>query len=157
MEPGWQYPELYAYAEDWFKKELPRLRKQKGIRIPPAGTEEFAKFKALYVPPYDPSKFPNKWRKMEGDRPSRTLLAHLGKDSYSHIHYDSSQGRTISVREGARLQSFPDGFILDGTINPGFKQIGNAVPALMSYAIALEIRAALQLPEVRDIRKGTLL
>ena len=157
MGAGWQYPELYAFAEDWFKKELPLLRKKKELNVPPVGTEEFAKFKARYVPPYDPSKFPNKWRKMERDRPSRTLLAHLGKDSYSHIHYDSLQGRTISVREGARLQSFPDGFILDGTINPGFKQVGNAVPALMAYAIALEIRAALNLPKVMDIRKGTLL
>ena len=45
-----------------------------------------------------------------------------GKDSYSHIHYDSEQARTISVREAARLQSFPDGFVFCGTMNP-------AVPA----------------------------
>ena len=68
MKPGWQYPELYAYAEEWFKKELPKLRK-KGIAIPPVGTEEYAAFKALYVPPYDPSKFPNKWRE-NGGRPA---------------------------------------------------------------------------------------
>ena len=67
---------------------------------------------AAYVPPYDVSKFPNKWRKMEPDLPARTLMAHLGKDSYSHIHYDSQQARTISVREAARPpQSFPDGFV----------------------------------------------
>ena len=40
-------------------------------------------------------------------------MAHLGKDGYSHIHYDSAQARTISVREAARLQSFPDGFQMD--------------------------------------------
>ncbi len=49
--------------------------------------------------------------------PARTLLAHLGKDSYSHIHYDSKQARTISVREAARFQSFPDGFVFSGTMN----------------------------------------
>jgi len=156
MKPGWQYPELYEYAENWFTAaKLPEL-KRNGVKIPRPGTDAYALFKARYVPPYDPSKFPNKWRKMEADRPSRTLLAHLGKDSYSHIHYDSTQGRTISVREAARLQSFPDGFVLNGTINPAFKQIGNAVPALMSYAIALQIRKALGLGVVLDIREGTL-
>jgi DNA (cytosine-5)-methyltransferase 1 len=93
---------------------------------------------------------------MEANLPSRTLLAHLGKDSYSHIHFDSTQGRTISVREAARLQSFPDGFLLDGAMNSAFKQIGNAVPALMSYAIALQIRRALGLAKITDIREGTL-
>src|SRR6185503_18510053 len=86
-----------------------------------------ATLRKTYVPPYDPSKFPNKWRKMEPNLPARTLMAHLGKDSYSHIHYDSDQARTISVREAARLQSFPDGFVLRGTMNPALKQIGNAV------------------------------
>ncbi|MBP5090900.1 DNA cytosine methyltransferase, partial [Pseudomonas chlororaphis] len=55
---------------------------------------------------------------------------------YSHIHYDSTQARTISVREAARLQSFPDGFRFSGTMNPAFKQIGNAVPPLMAKALA---------------------
>ena len=53
-----------------------------------------------------------------------------------HIHWDSEQGRTISVREAARLQGFPDGFVFEGTMNPAFRQIGNAVPPLMAAAIA---------------------
>lgn len=89
-------------------------------------------------------KFPNKWRKMEADQPARTLMAHLGKDGYSHIHYDSSQSRTISVREAARLQSFPDGFVFQGPMNPAFRQIGNAVPPLMSKALAEIIIQELQ-------------
>ena len=95
----------------------------------------FLSVKSRFVPPYDPSKFPNKWRKMNPDQPARTLMAHLGKDSYSHIHYDGTQARTISVREAARLQSFPDGFRFAGTMNPGFRQVGNAVPPLLSFAI----------------------
>jgi DNA (cytosine-5)-methyltransferase 1 len=63
-------------------------------------------------------------------------MAHLGKDCYSHIHYDDRQARTISVREAARLQSFPDGFRFSGTMNPAFKQIGNAVPPLIAHAMA---------------------
>src|SRR3954454_24514142 len=103
------------------------------------GSAEYERLKDSIVPPYDAAKFPNKWRKMEADQPARTLMAHLGKDSYSHIHYDSEQARTISVREAARLQSFPDGFVFEGTMNPALRQIGNAVPPLMAKAIAEEI------------------
>ena len=66
-------------------------------------------------------------------------MAHLSKDSYSHIHYDNEQARTISVREAARLQSFPDGFIFKGAMNQAFQQIGNAVPPLLAKAIATEM------------------
>jgi len=99
-------------------------------------SSEYKALKDSIVPPYDASKFPNKWRKMWRDQPARTLMAHLGKDGYSHIHYDSNQARTISVREAARLQSFPDGFRFSGTMNPAFKQIGNAVPPLLAKALA---------------------
>jgi DNA (cytosine-5)-methyltransferase 1 len=90
---------------------------------------------------------------MERDEPARTLMAHLGKDSYSHIHYDSWQARTISVREAARLQSFPDGFVFCGSMNAGFRQIGNAVPPLLAYALARQIRRQLGLRQRPDIRK----
>ena len=73
---------------------------------------------------------------MEPDFPARTVTAHLGKDTYSHIHYDSAQARTISVREAARLQSFPDGFTFKGRMNAAFRQIGDAVPPLLAYAVA---------------------
>ncbi|WP_143296069.1 DNA cytosine methyltransferase, partial [Burkholderia pseudomallei] len=73
-----------------------------------------------------------------------TLMAHLGKDSYSHIHYDSRQARTISVREAARLQSFPDGFRFAGTMNPAFRQIGNAVPPLLAKALAAQMMQTLK-------------
>ena len=70
-------------------------------------------------------------------------MAHIGKDTYSHIHYDGRQARTISVREAARLQSFPDGFRFEGTMNPAFRQIGNAVPPLMAFELAKIIRVSL--------------
>lgn len=140
MKPGDQYPEAYQIAVRLFQKKLRAYnRKNPNSKIKP-GSEEYEKLFQQVVPPYDPAKFPNKWRKMEADAPARTLMAHLGKDSYSHIHYDSKQKRTISVREAARLQSFPDGFMFAGTMNPAFKQIGNAVPPLLSKAIAMNMR-----------------
>lgn len=135
LKPGDEYPEALATAEMMFKEALQWVAAETGKR-PRAGSKQWKELRAAIVPPYDPSKFPNKWRKMEADTPSRTLLAHLGKDSYSHIHYDSSQARTISVREAARLQSFPDGFKFCGTMNPAFRQIGNAVPPLLAQALA---------------------
>ena len=139
MKPGDQYPEAYQIAVRLFQKKLRAYnRKNPNSKIKP-GSEEYEKLFQQVVPPYDPAKFPNKWRKMEADAPARTLMAHLGKDGYSHIHYDSKQKRTISVREAARLQSFPDGFMFAGTMNPAFKQIGNAVPPLLSKAIAINM------------------
>ena len=133
MNPGDQYPEAHLHAENMFKEEL-EDRRRKGRPVQD-GSEGWTTLRRELVPPYDHRKFPNKWRKLESDKPARTLMAHLEKDSYSHIHYDSAQARTISVREAARLQSFPDGFVFHGTMNPAFRQIGNAVPPLLAKAI----------------------
>ncbi|PZP44838.1 MAG: DNA cytosine methyltransferase [Azospirillum brasilense] len=141
MNPGDQYPEAHRHALDMLEEKLAELRR--GGKAVRPGSAVYEQLKKSIVPPYDASKFPNKWRKMWRDQPARTLMAHLGKDSYSHIHYDSAQARTISVREAARLQSFPDGFVFSGTMNPAFRQIGNAVPPLMAKALAAMIARAL--------------
>jgi DNA (cytosine-5)-methyltransferase 1 len=136
MKHGDQYPEAFTLANLMLEEKVSEL-KRRGVKV---GNAMLEKLRKEIVPPYDPTKFPNKWRKISPDQPARTLLAHLGKDSYSHIHYDSEQARTISVREAARLQSFPDGFTFCGTMNPAFRQIGNAVPPLLAFAIARHIR-----------------
>lgn len=134
MQPGDQYPEAYALAHRMFEEALAE-RERGGERLQ-EGSRAYELLKKSIVPGYNPGTFPNRWRKMEADQPARTLMAHLGKDSYTHIHYDSSQARTISIREAARLQSFPDGFVYAGTMNPALRQIGNAVPPLMGRALA---------------------
>lgn len=134
MKAGDQYPEAHKVALAMRDEAVLRLSHELGHPVRP-GSREYKELTAGYVPPYDPGKFPNKWRKMEADAPARTLMAHIGKDTYSHIHYDSAQARTISVREAGRLQSFPDGFRFAGTMNPAFRQIGNAVPPLLAHAV----------------------
>ena len=152
LKAGDQYPEAWRYAISLFEARLEE-RRQAGESLE-EGSPEWKLVKASIVPPYDVSKFPNKWRKMEPDRPARTLLAHLGKDGYSHIHYDSKQARPISVREAARLQSFPDGFFFSGTMNPAFRQIGNAVPPLLAKQIGLSLKSQLILANTQaGIRK----
>jgi DNA (cytosine-5)-methyltransferase 1 len=147
LNPGDQYPEAWQHALDMLAERLATLHASgKEIR---EGSAEYRRLRDSIVPPYDATKFPNKWRKMWRDQPARTLMAHLGKDSYSHIHYDSSQARTISVREAARLQSFPDGFMFCGTMNPAFRQIGNAVPPLMAGALAQQIMKELKTDQAR--------
>lgn len=137
MKEGDQYPEAHKLALKMFNEKLSKLARE-GICIKPASVE-YEELKDSIVPPYDANKFPNKWRKIARDKPVRTIMAHLSKDGYSHIHYDNAQARTISVREAARLQSFPDGFVFTGAMNQAFQQIGNAVPPLMAKAIAAEI------------------
>lgn len=148
MKAGDQYPQAYELAEKMFKERLEK-EQASGNNIS-LHSLRYKTLRASIVPPYDASKFFNKWRKMWSDKPARTLLAHLGKDGYSHIHYDSEQARTISVREAARLQSFPDGFEFSGTMNPAFRQIGNAVPPLLAKALADKVRGALQSAALRS-------
>jgi DNA (cytosine-5)-methyltransferase 1 len=131
MKHGGDYPHAYAVAEEIFTEQLEALTTR-----PRKGSAKWASLRAEYVPPYDPSKFPNKWWKLNSAMPSRTLTAHMGKDTYSHIHWDSAQKRTVSVREAARLQSFPDSFRFAGAMNAAFRQIGNAVPPLLAEAVA---------------------
>ena len=149
MAPGDQYPEAHALATQMFASAVRRIEAEHGKPLSPK-SRRYSELKAHFIPPYDPSKFPNKWRKMEHDAPARTLMAHLGKDTYSHIHYDSDQARTISVREAARLQSFPDGFRFAGTMNPAFRQIGNAVPPLLAHAVVASMLGDLDVPNVAE-------
>ncbi len=86
--------------------------------------------------------FKDKYKKLIWNRPAWTVTAHFAKDVYTHIHPD--QGRTISVREAARLQSFPDAFRFVGHMGDRFRMIGNAVPPLMAWGIAEYVRAHLE-------------
>lgn len=92
---------------------------------------------------YDMNSFTDKYKKLRWKKPSSTIFAHLQKDGNRFIHPDSSQGRTITPREAARLQSFPDSFYFEGPMTKKFQQIGNAVPPILAKAIANAIANAI--------------
>lgn len=89
--------------------------------------------------------FVDRFKIVEGDtNVCHTMMAHISKDGHYFIHPDINQARSISVREAARIQSFPDNYYFEGSRTAAFMQIGNAVPPLLAEAIAKEIKNILK-------------
>lgn len=90
---------------------------------------------------YRKDVFDDKYARLRGDRPSKTIVSHLAKDGNGYIH--PTQVRSISLREAARLQSFHDGYIFCGSPSDQWIQLGNAVPPVLAAAIARSFLRAL--------------
>lgn len=94
------------------------------------------------------SKSPiHRYHVLRRNEPSTTIIAHLYKDGNRFIHYDSTQARSITPREAARLQSFDDDFEFIGSQGSVYQMIGNAVPPKLAFAIGLAVTEVLEVLE----------
>lgn len=88
--------------------------------------------------PFNEDRFHDRLKRLVMNEPSWTVLAHIGMDGYRYIH--PTENRTLSVREAARIQSFPDNFKFVGNMREQYIQVGNSVPPLLAKSIAEKVR-----------------
>ncbi len=141
----------HSYPEGSISHHVPRFHSQRDIKIfqllakdlqKPKNKRQFQTvedLKRLYTEQTGKTSAVHKYHVINPEEPSNTIPAHLYKDGLRHIHWDHKQARSLTVREAARLQTFPDLYKFGASQTDAYKMIGNAVPPAFARALALAL------------------
>ena len=137
-KPRTIYGDIYP---DRWESDLKPMFEARGMKVTKKRGRDYVENGDTKWIMYPNASFKDKMRRIRWNKPAPTIVAHLAKDGYMFIH--PVHERTITVREAARFQSFPDSFVFQGSMTSQFRQVGNAVPPLLAEKLGKCIIEAL--------------